>query len=89
MDADFPIEAQLLRLRCPCRKVAAWTGYPDRVRSIQVILANQNKPLGYMPESQLALKIMGGSRDVVYDRERRVASEADLTRCREESRAKT
>ena len=62
------------------REVAAWIDYPDRLRLVRVILANQNTPLGYVAESQLALNIMDGFPNVPWDLKWREAAEAALAR---------
>ena len=82
-------KVQTLWLEWLRREVAGWIDYPDRVQLVQVILANQNRPLGYMAESQLSLNIMDAFPDVPWDPERRGAVEANLTRYREESKAET
>ena len=71
-------EVQSLWLDWLRREVEAWIDHPDRVRLVQVILANQNKPLGYRAESQLSVNIMDGFRDVPWKPEKRDAVEADL-----------
>ena len=70
-------------------RVAAWIDYPDRVRLVRVILGNQNTPLGYMAESQLALSILDRFPDVPWDPKWREASEASLEKYRRESAAET
>lgn len=39
-------------------ETSAWIGAPKLVRSVQLILTNQNKPIGYLAESHLSLGIM-------------------------------
>lgn len=82
-------EVQDLWLSWLRREVAAWIDYPDRVRLVRVILANQNTPLGHMAESQLSLNILDGFPDVPWDRKLREASEASLEKYRRESAAET
>lgn len=71
------------------REVTAWIDYPDRVGLVQVILANQNRPLGYRAESQLSLDIMDAYPDVPWDMKRRSAVEATLKKYGEESKSET
>ena len=62
------------------REVAAWIDYPDRVRLVRVILANQNAALGYVAESRLSLNIMDGCPDVPWDSKWREIAEAAFAR---------
>ena len=39
-------------------ELLSWIDHPHLVRSIQLILANQNKPAGYAAESRLGIDIM-------------------------------
>ena len=84
-DTDSVNEVQTLWLDWLRREVAEWIDYPDRVRLVQVILANQNSPLGYIAESELAINIIDGFPRVPWDRRLREASEATLAKYREES----
>ena len=59
-------------------EIASWFDYPERVRWVQLILTNQNKPLGYIAEAQLALNIINGFSDVPWNQGLSEAHEADL-----------
>ena len=39
-------------------EISAWMDAPQLVRSVQLILTNQNEPIGYLAESRLCLGIM-------------------------------
>ena len=63
--------------------------YPHRVRWVQLILANQNKPLGNIAEKQLALDIIDSYWTVRWNQGLREAYEASLSNHRKEMEAKT
>lgn len=76
-------EAQSLWLDWLRREIAGWIEHPDLVRLVQLILTNQNKPLGNMAEAQLSLHIVDWFADVPWYRDRRKALEASVARHRE------
>ena len=76
-------EAQALWLDWLRREIAGWIEHPDRVRLVQLILTNQNKPLGNMAELQLALNIIDWFADVPWHRDRRKALETSVAGYRE------
>ena len=82
-------EAQKLWLDGLRNEIATWIDYPERVRWVQLILTNQNKPLGYIVEAQLALNIINGFSDVPWDQELREAYEASLAEHRKQLKAET
>ena len=49
---------QILWLNWLRNELSGWIDYPYLVRSVQVILTNQNNPVGYAAESRLCLDIM-------------------------------
>ena len=53
---DPPV--QILWLNWLRNELSGWIDYPYLVRSVQVILTNQNNPIGYAAESRLCLDIM-------------------------------
>lgn len=71
-------EVQALWLDWLRQEIAGWIEHPDRVRLVQVILMNQNKTPGNVAESQLALNIIEGFRDVPWHRKRREVYEASI-----------
>ena len=77
-DKDPLDEVQALWLDWLRREIAGWIHYPERVRLVQLILTNQNKPPGSMAESQLALHIIDRFMDVPWHRGRREIHEAAI-----------
>lgn len=53
-----PADVERLWLAWLRDEVESWTDAPDLVRHVITILANQNQPLGYAAESELALGIL-------------------------------
>ena len=82
-------EVQALWLDWLRQEVAGWIDYPHRVRWVQLILANQNKPLGNIAETQLALDIIDCYWTVRWNQGLREAYEASLANHRKEIEAKT
>lgn len=82
-------EAQKLWLDGLRNEVDRWINYPERVRWVQLILTNQNKPLGYIAEAQLALNIINGFSDVPWDQKLREVHEAALAEHRKQLEAGT
>ena len=64
------------------REIADWTTKPGLVRSVQLVLTNQNKPAGYVAEGQLCLDILDWFSEVPWKPSLREAHEADITRFR-------
>ena len=62
------------------RETADWTTAPRIVRSVQLILTNQNQPMGYRAEAQLGLDIMDSFEDVPWMDKLRAAYEADVAK---------
>ena len=50
---------------------------PQLVRSVQIILANQNKPIGYLAESRLCLGILDRFNSIPWDKSKWEAYESD------------
>ena len=71
-------EVQVLWLNWLRHEVDGWTARPHLVRSVQIILSNQNKPLGYMTESKLCLDILDRFSNMPWDRRLCEAHEQDL-----------
>ena len=63
------------------QEVAGWITAPYLVRSVQLILANQNEPRGYLAESQFCLDIIDRFSDVPWKRQWCEAYQADLLKC--------
>ena len=63
-------------------EVDGWLHSPHLVRSVQLVLANQNGPAGYVAESQLELDLLGRFEDVPWIPELRALVEADLAKYR-------
>lgn len=61
-------------------EIEGWVWHPGLVRSIQLILAHQNRPIGYAAETRLALGILDRFPDVPWRKTLREALEQDLTR---------
>ena len=73
-----PEKVQELWLGWLYREVESWTDHPSLVRSLYLVLTNQNEPPGYIAESQLCLGILARFSEVpwlpeLYDRHRRAA----------------
>ena len=73
-------EVQTLWLDWLRREIADWTTKPRLVRSVQLILIYQNKPVGYVAEGQLCLDILDWFSEVPWKPSLREAHEADITR---------
>ena len=71
-------EVQPLWLEWLRNEVMKWNSQPDLVRSVQMILANQNKGLGDEAEAQLCLDIIEKFSDVSWERMLRDACVSDL-----------
>ena len=89
VDKNFLDEVQQLWLDWLRHEISNWLHRPKRVRWVQLILTNQNKPLGYIAEAQLALNIINGFSDVPWNQELREAHEAALAEYRKELGAET
>lgn len=63
-------------------EVEGWLDLPYLVRSVQLILANQNEPVGYLAESQLSVDLLCRFEDVPWKPDWRAALEADLAKDR-------
>ena len=61
-------------------EIDRWIRHPDLVRSVQLILASQNEPVGYLAESQLCLGIMNRFVSVPWGKGLREAYEQDLVK---------
>lgn len=71
-------------------EVENWVWEPSLVRCVQIILANQNQPVGYEAESRLTLEILDRFPEVPWDENLREAAEQNLDKTQEEiSRAAT
>ena len=71
-------DVQVLWLNWLRHEVDGWTSSPHLVRSVQIILSNQNKPLGYMAESKLCLDIFDRFSNIPWDEKLYEAHEKDL-----------
>lgn len=71
-------EVQVLWLNWLHHEVDEWTSRPHLVRSVQIIVSNQNKPLGYMAESKLCLDIFDRFSYMPWNRKLCEAHEKDL-----------
>ena len=89
VDKNFLDEVQQLWLDWLRHEISNWLHRPERVRWVQLILTNQNKPLGYIAEAQLALNIINGFSDVPWNQGLSEAHEADLAEYRKELGAET
>ena len=89
VDKNFLDEVQQLWLDWFRHEISNWLHRPKRVRWVQLILTNQNKPLGYIAEAQLALNIINGFSDVPWNQELREVHEAALAEYRKELGAET
>lgn len=61
-------------------ELSSWIDHPSLVRFVQLILANQNQPLGYEAESRLCIAIMDKFSSIPWRRSLRAAHEQDLLR---------
>jgi hypothetical protein len=61
-------------------ELARWIDSPALVRSVQLILTNQNQPVGYAAESRLCLDILDRFPDVPWKATWRYAFEQDLAK---------
>ena len=59
-------------------EVQSWIEKPDWVRLVQIILANQNTPLGQRTETLLTLQIMDYFADVPWDERLKRALEREI-----------
>ena len=82
-------EVQELWLDWLRNEIASWFDYPERVRWVQLILTNQNKPPGYVAEAQLALNIINWFWGVPWNQGLSEAHEANLAEYRKELGAET
>ena len=62
------------------KEISSWIEHPELVRFVQLILANQNQPLGYEAESRLCIAIMDKFGEVPWKASLRAAYEEDLNR---------
>lgn len=62
-----------------CEEVEGWMYLPHLVRSVQLVLANQNEPAGYVAESKLSIDLLDRFEDVPWRPDLRAAIEEDLT----------
>ena len=89
VDREDPVKPHDLFAEVPGRwldwlreEVEGWLHSPHLVRWVQLVLANQNEPAGYVAESQLELDLLGRFEDVPWIPELRVEIEADLAKYR-------
>ena len=82
-------EVQELWLDWLRNEIASWFDYPERVRWVQLILTNQNKPPGYVAEAQLALNMINWFCGMPWNQGLSEAHEADLAEYRKELGAET
>lgn len=61
-------------------EIEEWVWQPELVQRVQLILANQNKPVGYAAESRLCLALLDRFQDVPWDPKWRAAYESDLAK---------
>ena len=76
-------EVQTLWLDWLRNEIAKWIYYPHLVRSVQLILTNQNELAGDMAESQLCCDIIEKFPDVQWDSKLRETYEESLARDRQ------
>lgn len=62
-------------------EISAWMGAPQLVRFVQLILTNQNKPIGYLAEYRLCLGIMYRFDSVPWENSKREAYESGAIEC--------
>ena len=89
VDREAPVKPHDLLAEVPGRwldwlreEVDGWLHSPHLVRSVQLVVANQNEPAGYVAESQLELDLLGRFEDVPWIPELRAVVEADLAKYR-------
>lgn len=63
-------------------EIGGWINHPHLVRSVQLILSNQNQPPGYAAEARLCLDILDRFPDVPWNPGYRSAYEHDLSKDR-------
>ena len=85
MDSGTPCELHDPLAEVPRRwldwlrdEVEGWLDLPHIVRSVQLVLAHQNEPAGYVAESQLSMDLLARFEDVPWRPEFRAAIVADL-----------
>nr|WP_294504256.1 hypothetical protein [uncultured Rhodopila sp.] len=61
-------------------EIEKWVWRPELVRDVQLILANQNQPVGYAAESRLCLALLDRFHDVPWNPEWRDTYESDLAK---------
>lgn len=77
-EPENPLDhVQALWLEWLRKETEKWITAPWIVRSVQVILTNQNQPLGYKAEGQLCLDILDRFPDVPWKPHLRAAHETD------------
>ena len=59
-------------------EIESWRDYPTLVRLVMKILANQNQPVGYQAEAELAWELLTSYDDVPWHKERLNAVEGGL-----------
>jgi hypothetical protein len=59
-------------------EIESWVWHPQLVRDVQLILTNQNQPIGYASESRLCLALLDRFPDVPWLSSKREALEKDL-----------
>lgn len=81
-DSNPDHSAQRLWLDWLAMEVGGWINHPHLVRSVQLILTNQNQPPGYAAEARLCLDILDRFPDVPWKPQWRSAYERDLSKDR-------
>ena len=71
-------EVQPLWLEWLREEINEWNARPHLIRSVQLILTNQNQRPGYEAEAQLCLDIIVEYPDVLWERDLRNSIESDL-----------
>ena len=64
-----PSFALAIGLQSLSAEVESWIERPHFVRNVQLILCNQNQPVGYLAESQLCVDIIDHFRDVPWHKQ--------------------
>jgi len=88
-DAEDSVPAESRWLDWLRKEVSGWIDHPHLVRSVQLILTNQNQLTGYIAESQLCLDTMSCFPDVPWEGSWRNACEKALANYREKLRKAT
>ena len=69
MNTDKESSPKLLWIDWLRKELSAWIDHPHLVRSVQLILANQNKPIGYAAEFRLCTDIVDRFHSVPWNNE--------------------